>query len=96
MQSAADARATEVEARLAVRTGEERARALAGRAESLERAAQQERLARERLVALRSQRERGAVVAAEVVRGAHVALGRIAVSLQAAAAERRPRRPPAP
>ena len=88
LQSAADARATEVEARLAVRTGEERAKALAGRAEGLERAARQERAARERLVALRSQRERGAVVAADVVRGAQVALGRIAVSLQAAASER--------
>jgi chromosome segregation protein len=88
VQSAADARATEVEARLAVRTGEERARALAGRAEGLERAARQERAARERLLALRSQRERGAVVAAEVVRGAQAALGRIAVSLQTAAQER--------
>jgi chromosome segregation protein len=87
-QSAADARATEVEARLAVRTGEERAKALAGRAEGLERAARQERAARERLVALRAQRERGAVVAADVVRGAQVALGRIALSLQQAAAER--------
>jgi chromosome segregation protein len=88
VQSAADARATEVEARLAVRTGEERAKALAGRAESLERAALQERQARERLVALRAQREHGAAVAAEVVRGAHVALGRIAGSLEAAAAQR--------
>ena len=40
--------AAEIEARLALRTGEERARALAGRAESLERAAQAERVARER------------------------------------------------
>jgi chromosome segregation protein len=87
-REAADARAAEVEARLAVRTGEERARALAGRAESLERAARQEREARERLVALRGQRARGAEVAADVVRGARVALDRIAVSLQAAAAER--------
>ncbi|MBK5306705.1 MAG: chromosome segregation protein SMC [Frankiaceae bacterium] len=87
-REAADARAAEVEARLAVRTGEERARALAGRAESLERAARQEREARERLVELRDQRARGAEVAADVVRGARAALGRIAVSLQAAAAER--------
>jgi chromosome segregation protein len=87
-REAADARAAEVEARLAVRTGEERARALAGRAESLERAARQEREARERLVALRDQRQRGAAVAADVVRGARVALDRIAVSLQAAAGER--------
>ena len=88
VNSAADARATEVEARLAVRTGEERAKALAGRAEALERAARQERAHRERLVALRSQRERGAVVAADVVSGAQIALGRIAVSLQQAAGER--------
>jgi chromosome segregation protein len=88
VQVAADARATEVEARLAVRTGEERARALAGRAEALERAARQERAARERLVALRAHRARGAVVAAEVVRGAQAALARIALSLQEAAAER--------
>jgi chromosome segregation protein len=87
-REATEARAAEVEARLAVRTGEERARALAGRAESLERAARQEREARERLVALREQRDRGAVVAADVVRGAQAALQRIAISLQAAAAER--------
>jgi chromosome segregation protein len=87
-REAADARAAEVEARLAVRTGEERARALAGRAESLERAARQEREARERLVALRDQRTRGAEVAADVVRGARAALERIAGSLQAAATDR--------
>jgi chromosome segregation protein len=87
-REASDARAAEVEARLAVRTGEERARALAGRAESLERAARQEREARERLVALRDQRSRGAAVAAEVVHGARAALERIAQSLLAAAAER--------
>ncbi len=88
VQSAADARATEVEARLAVRTGEERAKALAGRAEGLERAARQERQARERMVALLAQRERGAAVAAEVVTVARAALEQIAVSLQRAAAER--------
>ncbi|MGI8535604.1 MAG: AAA family ATPase, partial [Mycobacteriales bacterium] len=86
--AATSARAAEVEARLAVRTGEERARALAGRAESLERTARQERAARERLVSLRAQRSRGAVMAAEVARGAQEALTRIAVSLDAAAAER--------
>ncbi|MFN2521804.1 MAG: AAA family ATPase, partial [Mycobacteriales bacterium] len=87
-REATEARAAEVEARLAVRTGEERARALAGRAESLERAARQERAARERLVALREQRARGAVVAADVVRGAQAALTAIAVSLRAATEER--------
>ena len=86
--SANAARAAEVDARLAVRTGEERARALAGRAESLERGARQERAVRERIVALTEQRSRGALVAAEVGRGAQVALGRIAQSLTAAAAER--------
>ncbi|MCW2681466.1 MAG: smc, partial [Frankiales bacterium] len=60
----------------------------AGRAESLERSARQERAARERLVALRASRSRGAVVAAAVVRGAQEALARISVSLSAAAAER--------
>jgi len=88
VQAAADARATEVEARLAVRTGEERARALAGRAEGLERAARQERAARERLVALRAQRARGAAISTAVAQGAQQALARIAGSLQAAAAER--------
>ncbi|MBC7679900.1 MAG: AAA family ATPase, partial [Pseudorhodobacter sp.] len=83
-----EARSVEVEARLAVRTGEERARALAGRAESLERTARQERAARERLVALQAQRTRGAVVAAEVVRGAQSALARIAGPPEPAAAER--------
>ena len=86
--AATAARAAEVEARLAVRTGEERTRALAGRAESLERTARQERAARERVVVLRETRARGAVVAAEVVRGAQEALRRIAVSLAAAAQER--------
>ena len=88
VQAAADARATEVEARLAVRTGEERARALAGRAEGLERAARQERAARERLVALRARRAHGAAVSSAVARGAQQALARIGASLQAAAAER--------
>ena len=86
--SVTEARSIEVDARLAVRTGEERARALAGRAESLERTARQERAARERLVALQTQRTRGAVVAAEVVRGAQSTLARIAGSLEQAAAER--------
>ena len=85
---ATQARAAEVEARLAVRTGEERARALAGRAEALERSARQERSARERLVRVRAERSSGAVLAAEVARGARVALERIAMSLAAAAAER--------
>ena len=56
----AAARQGETEARLAVRTAEERARALHGRAESLRRQARQERAARERAAAARVARERGA------------------------------------
>ena len=56
----AAARQAETEARLAVRTAEERARALHGRAESLRRQARQERAARERAAAARVARERGA------------------------------------
>ena len=82
------ARAAEVEARLAVRTGEERARALTGRAESLERAAQQERAARARLQEARAARARGAVVAAAVARVATGAVAATTASLQAAAQER--------
>ena len=87
-EAATAARAAEVEARLSLRTGEERARALAGRAESLERAARTERASRERLVVLAGARSRGAAVAAEVVRGAQEALRRIAASIALAAVER--------
>ncbi len=87
-RQATEARAAEVEARLAVRTGEERARALAGRAQALERAAVEERASRERLIALRERRARGAVVAQEVVRVARLALSSVASSLTLAAAER--------
>ena len=86
--AATAARAAELEARLAVRTGEERARGLGGRAEALERTARQERAARERLVRVRAQRERAAAVAAEVVAAAQQAAPLLAASLATAAAER--------
>jgi len=86
--AASSARQTEVEVRLAVRTGEERARGLAGRAESLERAAADERAARERVVARRERRVRELAVAGAVAQGAEFALARIERSLEAAAAER--------
>jgi chromosome segregation protein len=86
--AASAARQDEVEARLAVRTGEERARALAGRADALERAAVEERAARERAVARRARRARELAVAGAVARGADYALARIEVSLAAAAEER--------
>ena len=82
------ARSAEVDARLALRTAEERARAIAGRAESLRRQAAAERQARSRAAAARAARERGARIAALVVTAGETACGRIAVSLAAAAEER--------
>ena len=84
----AAARQAETEARLGVRTAEERARALHGRAESLRRQARQERAARERAAAARVARERGAAVAARVRTDAERALAALATSLGRAAAER--------
>jgi chromosome segregation protein len=67
MQAAADAaRATEVEARLAVRTAEERANAVRGQADSLRRKAAAEREARIRAQQARAAREHAAAVAAVV------------------------------
>ncbi len=82
------ARAEEVEARLAVRTAEERAQALAGRADSLEHAAGQERAARERVAARREQRARAAQVARAVRLGAQSTLARLEVSVRLAEQER--------
>jgi chromosome segregation protein len=84
----AAARQSETEARLAVRTAEERARALHGRAESLRRQARQEREARERAAAAREARRRGAAVASRVRSDAEAALVALATSLTRAAAER--------
>ncbi|WP_336032214.1 chromosome segregation protein SMC [Geodermatophilus sp. FMUSA9-8] len=84
----AAARQAETEARLAVRTAEERARALSGRAEALRRQARQERAARERAAAAALARRRGAEVATRVRAGAEDALTALATSLARAAAER--------
>ncbi|MFR9805729.1 chromosome segregation protein SMC [Pseudonocardia sp. RS010] len=84
----AEARSEEVECRLALRTAEERARAIAGRADSLRRQASSERQARARAAAARRERERNAAVADLVVGAGVRALERIEVSLGAAAAER--------
>ncbi|MEI4272766.1 AAA family ATPase [Klenkia sp. LSe6-5] len=81
-------RTTETEARLAVRTAEERARSLHGRADSLRRQARQERAARERVEQARRTRTRGAEVAAQVRAGAEAAQAVLATSLASAAAER--------
>jgi chromosome segregation protein len=87
-EAASQARATEVEARLAVRSGEERVRALAGRAESLTRAAAAGRAARARLAARRVARARGAANAAAVGQVAALAVEQVAASLVLAATER--------
>jgi chromosome segregation protein len=75
-----ETRSAEMEARLAVRTGEERVRAVRGRAEQLLRAAEAEREARRKQEEARAARARGAVVAAEVRDTARRVLEGIAVS----------------
>ena len=87
-EAAVLARQAEVEARLAVRTGEERVRALAGRAEQLERAAVAERAARVRSVERRRARVAAAAVATAAHAGALATLARLEVSLAVASAER--------
>ncbi|MCP3798019.1 chromosome segregation protein SMC [Allokutzneria sp. A3M-2-11 16] len=84
----AASRQEEVEARLVLRTSEERARALLGKADQLRRAARNEREARERAERARAARVRSATVAEAVVRGGETALERIALSLTRAATER--------
>ncbi|WP_369054000.1 chromosome segregation protein SMC [Kineococcus terrestris] len=87
----------ETEARLALRTTEERARALSGRADALERQAAEERAALERAAARRVRRARQAEVATRVREGAeralavHAASAAEAAALRAAAEEARAR-----
>jgi chromosome segregation protein len=87
-EDARTSRQKEMDARLALRTAEERARALAGRADSLLKAAQAEREARARAVARRQRLIREGEVAEAVGRGVAVVLRRLEVSIAAAAAER--------
>lgn len=82
------ARQREMEARLALRTGEERVRALAGRAEALEQAAEAERAAIVRAAEREQRRARQSTVAAAVLDGTSVLLSALEVSLRAAARER--------
>ncbi|UOE19735.1 chromosome segregation protein SMC [Thermobifida halotolerans] len=82
-------RSVEMEARLAVRTAEERVRAITGRAEALLRTAAAERRAREEAARRRRRRAAQAKVAEAVADGAAQALSRITVSLAAADGERR-------
>jgi chromosome segregation protein len=84
----AEARQAEMEARLTVRTGEERVRAMHGRADQLLRAAEVERTARRKQQEARETRARGAVIAGEVHETARRVLERIAASVTAAAVQR--------
>ena len=82
------ARAAEMDARLALRTLEERARALAGRADALRRAAEHERQARVREIARRERMLREARTAAAVHVGATYLAQHLERSLTLAAGER--------
>jgi len=84
----ANARQTEMEARLQVRTHEERVKGLAGRADSLDRAARAERDARARAEQRRARLRHEAAVAEAVASGARQLLAHVEVSLARADEER--------
>ncbi|MGW6978806.1 AAA family ATPase [Streptomyces sp. NPDC054932] len=84
----ANARQTEMEARLQLRTHEERVRALAGRADSLDRAARAEREARARAERRRARLRHEAEVAGAVADGSRQLLAHVEVSLRRADEER--------
>jgi chromosome segregation protein len=87
-EASAQCRQAEMEARLSVRTHEERVRGLAGRADSLDRGARAEREARAR-AAQRQQRLRAeALVATAVGDGAKQLLAAVEASLETAALEK--------
>ncbi|MGW3131218.1 AAA family ATPase [Streptomyces sp. NPDC001123] len=84
----ANARQTEMEARLQVRTHEERVKGLAGRADSLDRAARAEREARARAEQRRARLRHEAAVAEAVAAGARQLLAHVEVSVGRAERER--------
>ncbi|MEU0007464.1 AAA family ATPase [Streptomyces sp. NPDC006314] len=84
----ANARQTEMEARLQVRTHEERVKGLAGRADSLDRAARAEREARVRAEQRRARLRHEASVAEAVASGTRQLLAHVEVSLARAERER--------
>ena len=89
IQAAAEAaRATEVEARLVVRTAEERANAVRGQADSLRRAAAAERESRVRASAARAARQHASEVAAAVADSGRRIAGRLAGVVAAASRSR--------
>jgi chromosome segregation protein len=81
-------RNAEMDARLEVRTAEERLRAIAGRADAIVAQAAAERQAAQQAAARQVRRERQAVVAKAVAEGAARALARLTESLTAAAQQR--------
>ena len=82
--AASEARQEEMEARLGLRTAEERLNVAANRAESLQRAADEERAAAERERVRARQRERQAVIATAVRKAAERFSARLEHSLAAA------------
>ncbi|KAB8161553.1 chromosome segregation protein SMC [Streptomyces sp. 3MP-14] len=84
----ANARQTEMEARLQVRTHEERVRGLSGRADGLDRAARAEREARARAERRRARAAHEVEVAGAVADGARQLLAHVEASLARAEAER--------
>ncbi|WP_405906485.1 chromosome segregation protein SMC [Streptomyces sp. NBC_00828] len=84
----ANARQTEMEARLQVRTHEERVKGLAGRADGLDRAARAEREARARAEQRLARLRHEAAVAEAVASGARQLLAHVEVSLTRAQEER--------
>ncbi|MEU4200238.1 chromosome segregation protein SMC [Streptomyces sp. NPDC039022] len=84
----ANARQTEMEARLQARTHEERVKALAGRADGLDRAARAEREARARAEQRRARARHEAAVASAVASGARQLLAHVEVSVVRAEEER--------
>ncbi len=83
-ETARQRRAEETESRLALRTSEERARAISGRAAGLRRRAAEERAARERDRARRERMRREGAAARAVGEATQVVLEHLAVSLAAA------------
>lgn len=84
----ANARQTEMEARLQARTHEERVKALAGRADALDRGARAEREARARAERRRARLRHEAAVATAVASGARQLLAHVEVSVVRADEER--------
>jgi len=86
--AAKHARQQETDARLALRTAEERVRAISGRADALLKAAEDERVARERAALRRERRRRDAEVATAVIAASVVVIAHLDRSLERAGRER--------